>query len=246
MPAQGDFLQGLEQAGIVDASAIRPDQGAFASQGGQLFADAKQLAFRAVTALSECLVQAGPVQRGNALSVRDNTTFSTVFAGSLDGQPLMDSRRVLVLHLTDLSNSEERRSEVRGKLIIARGSSKYPLLIRRGSIEISLRNRNSGNPKIWALDVTGRRLQEVAFQVREGEIVFNASTTMNGFLLWLTRSSGPFLRHRKTALARIRSRFYSYYEKKDNTYVCGWCSPVRKCIRSTGLRERSFRKVEGS
>lgn len=178
VPAQGDFLRGLEQAGIIDAAAIRPDQGAFASEGGQLFADAKQLSFRAVTALSECLVQAGPVQHGNTLGVKDNTTFSTVFAGSLDGQPLMDSRRVLVLHLTDLSNSEEKRSEIRGKLIFARGSSKYPLLIRRGTAEISLRNRNSGTPKIWAIDVTGRRLQEVVFQVRDGEIVFIASTAM--------------------------------------------------------------------
>ncbi|GAT32220.1 hypothetical protein TSACC_2618 [Terrimicrobium sacchariphilum] len=180
VPAQGDFLRGLEQAGIIDASAIRPDQGTFASEGGQLFADAKQLSFRAVTALSECLVQAGPVQHGNALGVKDNTTFSTVFAGSLDGQPLMDSRRVLVLHLTDLSNSEEKRSEIRGKLIFARGSSKYPLLIRRGTAEISLKNRNSGTPKIWAIDVTGRRLQEVVFQVRDGEIVFVATTAMSG------------------------------------------------------------------
>lgn len=180
LPAQGDFLKGLEQAGIVDASAIRPEQGAFASEGGQLFADAKQLSFRAVSALSECLVQAGPAQRGNALSVKDNTTFSTVFAGSIDGQPLMESRRVLVLHLTDLSNSEEKRSEVRGKLTFARGSSKYPLLIRSGTVEISLKNRNSENPKIWAIDVTGRRLQEVLFQIRDGEIVFIASTAMSG------------------------------------------------------------------
>lgn len=180
LPADGDFLKGLEQAGIIDASAIRPDQGAFASEGGQLFADAKQLSFRAVTDLSECLVQAGPVQRGNALSVKDNTTFSTVFAGSLDGEPLMDSRRVLVLHLTDLSNSEEKRTEIRGKLSFARKSSKYPLLIRRGAAEISLRNRNAGTPKIWAIDVTGRRLQEVVFQARDGEIVFIASTDMSG------------------------------------------------------------------
>lgn len=180
LPADGDFLKGLEQAGIIDASAIRPDQGAFASEGGQLFADAKQLSFRAVTAFSECLVQAGPVQRGTALSVKDNTTFSTVFAGSLDGQSLIDSRRVLVLHLTDLSNSEEKRSEFRGKLIFERGSSRYPLLIRRGAAEISLKNRNSGNPKIWAIDVTGRRLQEVDFQIRDGDIVFTASTVMRG------------------------------------------------------------------
>jgi hypothetical protein len=200
LPAQGDFLKGLEEAGIIDASAIRPDQGTFASEGGQLFSDAKQLSFRAVTARSECLVQAGPVQRGNALSVKDNTTFSTVFAGSLDGQPLMDSRRVLVLHLTDLSNSEEKRTEMRGKLTFARKSSRYPLLIRRGTAEISLKSHNYENPTIWALDVTGRRLQEVAFQIRDGEVVFTASTAMGGItpmayeIIWpvpATSQDGP-------------------------------------------------------
>lgn len=176
LEASGDFTSYLEKDGLLREYNFQPAQGIFLSETGQIFANTKILSFKTITARSECLVQKESAQTGKVLNVKGNTTFSTVFAGSVDGRELSNSQRLLVLHLTDLRNSQEKRTEYRGKLIIARGTGKYPLLVRKGSAEITLKSTNEGIPQIWALAVSGERLREVPFTRSAGELTFTAST----------------------------------------------------------------------
>ena len=55
-----------------------------------------------ITSRSEGLVQAKASNSGKVLSVRNNSVFSAIFAGSIDNRPLQESRRILLLHLTDV------------------------------------------------------------------------------------------------------------------------------------------------
>lgn len=176
--AQSDFVAGLEKEHLVDPAAFVPQKGIFRSESGQIEANSATTSFKVITPKSECLIQSDASQAGVALNVNANTTFSSVFAGSVDGAELVSSRRILVLHLTDLRNSGEKRTEYHGKIIIARGTGKYPLLIKKGSAEITIKNSNPSDPKIWALAVSGERLFEVAFKRTEDRLTFTASTDL--------------------------------------------------------------------
>lgn len=175
-PPGGNLIPSLEENGFLKAAAFVPKEGKFESETGQLRVNSRQIAFRAVTPRSECLVQEGAAQEGNVLSVKGNTVFSTVFVGSVDGKVLTESRRLLVLHLTDLRNSQEKRTEYRGKLILGRGTGKYPLLARKGEVKITFKTQTQARPCIWALAVSGERLREVPFEQKEDHITFTAST----------------------------------------------------------------------
>ena len=130
--------------------------------------------FRVVTRKSEALIQEKQENRGSALTVVKNTTFSTIFAGSLDDRPLRESRHVLFLHLTDVKPGNARFTR-RGTRLRMYGKGDYPYLLKTGSAEISLKNCASGKAVLFALDVSGRRLKSIPFTEKNGLISFLAN-----------------------------------------------------------------------
>ena len=105
------------------------------------------------------------------LSVSGATAFCSVSASSMDGADLERSKRVLVLHLTDVLNTgaaftNDRRTDMTkwGEL---------PYLAAAGEAKISLRNANPGL-KIWAVAADGARLREVPATYGNGVYRFTA------------------------------------------------------------------------
>lgn len=178
IPADNDFTDTLTQAGLIDADAFKPGEGRLSSETGQIHSNATAQSFKVVTPRSEVLIQKGPEQTGDALRVSGNTTFSTVFAAAIDEQPLRSSGRILVLHLTDIRNTGERFIWKDGQLITL-DVGRYPLLLRRGTAEITLQTTRETAPDIWALDPTGKRLRKIdGVILKDGAVTFTASTDM--------------------------------------------------------------------
>ena len=150
--------------------------GTIVSSTGEITVVPSKKQLKVVTPRSEALVQEGDAQTGNLLSIRNNTTFSNVFAGALDNAPLAKSRRVLLIHTTNVMPSS-RYTLYRGKLLLHKTGA-MPYFIRKGSVEISLKNQGRGIPALYALDMHGNRIAEIPFSDRNGTITFTANNDL--------------------------------------------------------------------
>lgn len=148
-----------------------PTSGIRTSCTGELSFQPENNLFRVVTPKSEALIQQGKTNRGAALRLEENSTFSTVFAGSLDNRNLTESCRILLLHLTDVKPSNGRFTRYGTRLRVhAKGS--YPYLLRTGSVRVGLKNSAKGRIRLFALDSSGKRREEIPFAEQNGHISF--------------------------------------------------------------------------
>ena len=137
--------------------------------------------FRAVTEKSEALVQdKGMDNIGKLLKVSGNTTFSTVFAGSADNRSLAESRRILILHLTDVKPSKDKWG-IQGNQLkqyhhTPHGTDTYPHLLRIGQAKITLKTPLAETGKLYAVNQNGKRIAEIPFRKVEDGLEFSADT----------------------------------------------------------------------
>jgi len=131
------------------------------SSTGETFIDAEKLSFKVQTARSEVLAgQPAAELSGNFARVKFGESKAVVMVSSLDAAPLTDSKRILVIYLTDLKNSDTRWQD--GNILIEYG--RQPLLIRTDKAHLSL-SKNFAGYKLYALDTDGSRLREVPLSV---------------------------------------------------------------------------------
>ena len=114
---------------------------------------------------------AGPL----AFSVRGH--HATVSASALDGKPLVASKRVLVMHLTDVSNAGMVYLGKNRNYVLARGAKDAKQMMHRGVAEISLAVASADRFRVWALDTSGRRVREVPIRLADGRLGFTAEVT---------------------------------------------------------------------
>ncbi len=152
-----------------------PKGPAYVSSTGELFTDTKAGTFKVVTPKSEALVTPGRSLEGKRLKVAGNTVFATVFAGSLDNQPLESSKRILVLHLTDVKATGQKLGVIENRLRMYNWGNFIPYLVRRGSAKITL-DLGPGSYTVRALGVDGAKLHEVPAVVAADGLSFTAAT----------------------------------------------------------------------
>ena len=121
-------------------------------------------------------LEAGPLRfeivRRDGPVLQDNS--ATIWASSLDGRPLVESRRILVSHLTDLCNEGQTFEDATFRVLLKWGH--LPHLVRAGRTEISLALRPA-DFTVYALDTAGRRVREVPHtrDLTSGRISFTAN-----------------------------------------------------------------------
>ena len=102
-----------------------------------------------------------------------NSTAATVWASSLDSQPLARSSRLLLTHLTDVQNSGIRYAQRSRKTLLEWGG--LPHLARNGKAEIRLAVTSAKAYKVYALSLGGRRVAEVPSRAENGRLAFTAA-----------------------------------------------------------------------
>ena len=116
---------------------------------------------------------------------RENTP-STIFATSLDGAPLAESRRILVTHLTDCRAKGFATTDELGSIILRWRGDNNPdgttsIYLKEGVAEVELDldiGNNGNNPfRVFALATDGKRECEVpcSFDPATGRLRFTAS-----------------------------------------------------------------------
>jgi len=133
------------------------------TKSGDLTVDSPRTA--AVCSIDKRNLKAGP------LAVTDVTTFCSVSASAMDGAKLTDSKRVLILHVTDVRNTDMLFTN--DKCTDVKDWGRLPYLAKTGSAQIALKNSNRGL-KVYALGADGSRLREVPAKYADGAYVFTA------------------------------------------------------------------------
>ena len=120
-----------------------------------------------------------------ALRVEMENVPATIWASSLDGASLAESRRILVTHLTDVQNTGASYADA--DMTVLKDFGRLPHLLRDGRAEIELllgkEHPSSLKPtpaewQVWALGTDGRRECEIPFAIdpSTGHLRFTAST----------------------------------------------------------------------
>jgi len=97
---------------------------------------------------------------------------ATVWVSALDRNPIRQSRRLLVTHLTDLQNADIRYAEAERKTLLDWG--RLPHLVRAGKAEVSIRLESPNEYRVWALAPSGKRLAELPARLEGDALCFTA------------------------------------------------------------------------
>ena len=102
------------------------------------------------------------------MKIRNATTLSTIALISLDGKPLRETGSAVLFHLTDVCNSNIHFANEMKTLVLKKGN--LPLLLRRGSAEISLASQRPF--KVTALNCDGGPKGEIPGKLANGTFSF--------------------------------------------------------------------------
>lgn len=152
----------------------------FRNDNGELELDAAQGTFLVRTDRSEgFLLKEGRELHGEFASVKAQKGFSAVLVAAMDEKTLAQSARCLLLHLTQTVN---RGMEFRSQecSVLEKWSQKPGgLLFRRGEAAVTL-SRDLSGYRLYALNLAGRRLQELPMTVRNGKTLIRMKTDLGG------------------------------------------------------------------
>ena len=111
------------------------------------------------------------------LQVSDNKLFSAYAASAMDGKNLADSKKILLLHITDIKHGNNNYKLYRDNLRVYSWNA-APALIRKASAKISLTNYAAGEIEIYALNMVGKKLRKVPYTVKNNVISFTVDNTI--------------------------------------------------------------------
>lgn len=170
------LLSMMKDRGIgAPGQAAEPARKYFRSETGEITIDGP----RDVLVLDTPRTAGGYAPAGQALQtikggvrVEVDGSDATVWVSGLDDQPIRQSRRLLVTHLTDLQNTGIRYAEPARQILQDWG--RLPHLVRAGKASVSVRLETPEQYKVWALSPSGKRLAEVPAKAAGDALVFTA------------------------------------------------------------------------
>ena len=143
------------------------------SSTGQIRLDSRRKEFTVKTDLTESVTLPSGTLSAGILRVSEADSFQTVAAISLDGKPLAGSGSILLLHLSDVGNSNYTFANELRNVVTAVGGR--PLLVRRAAARVEL---SSDRPfRVEALNSEGRSYGEIKGSFHDGVFEFPVDTT---------------------------------------------------------------------
>lgn len=178
-----DFAQGVQllrdknilpKENITDAS-----KEIYQSDTGEITLRLNERLAKVVTPNSEA-VAIKPTTKNESLgklTVKSSSVPATVAIVSVDAKKsLSESKRMVLIYSTDTTATDFTTS-VSGEYLKFRG--KQPILVQVGklSAELQLPEANSQNYKLYALRLTGERVEEVPTKIANGKMLINLDTS---------------------------------------------------------------------
>ena len=148
----------------------------FTSDTGQITLIPSAGMFKVITPRSESFVlgNATPVA-GQSVEVTGDGNFATVCVAAMDGKPVARSNHLLLIHLTDLQNTNIAYLNAKQTQLEEWG--KLPHLVRTGKVALQLKREAAGkNPVLYPLDQAGRRQKPLDFATDGNTLLLHLDT----------------------------------------------------------------------
>lgn len=113
----------------------------------------------------------GAVVAGN-LRAKISGAPATVWVHSLDGAEIPRSRRLLLTHVTDVQGEGARYSDDSMTTTLKWGARP---LMRNGSAKVAVKHSDAEHCVVYALETSGRRLETIPAEAKDGWLVFTVS-----------------------------------------------------------------------
>ena len=113
----------------------------------------------------------GAVVAGH-LKARITGAPATVWVHSLDGAEIPRSRRLLLTHVTDVQGEWAKYSDDSMTTTLKWGARP---LMRNGSAKVAVKHSDAAHCVVYALETSGRRLETIPSEAKDGWLVFTAS-----------------------------------------------------------------------
>ncbi len=167
------IVKEMKRKGILSPQNISdPEKGIFQSDTEELILRSGEKRMSILTPRTEAVcMTAGGVADLNTFSVRRNSADSCIAFCSVDGMPLSQSRRIVILYLTEEANSGMTLAANRATLLSI-GSA--PALARTGILELTIRRQ--GSWKLHALGINGSRREKVALSTSPDGLFLHLDT----------------------------------------------------------------------
>jgi hypothetical protein len=160
-PGYEGLLDDLAAAGHIPPGHYEPAERIFRSIGGELELDQARERFQALSDACEAFVlPAGEKAQGRFLAADNRLGRAVIAAISADGQPLAQSRRMLLLHLTDTQATKAKFASSEMEQLDSWGEP--PFLAARGEATMTLLGASSRKYELYAVNTAGKRLGAVA------------------------------------------------------------------------------------
>lgn len=146
----------------------------YESSTSEMVLDRKNETWKLVTARSEAFIApAGHSFKGDFANLKNSRGWSSTLIASIDKNPLKESSRILILHLSDVKNTNMRFDDP--EMTILRAYGTLPHLARRAESVLTFNDSREGW-KLYALKQDGSRGEEVAFERANGKASAKLST----------------------------------------------------------------------
>ncbi|NLB69176.1 MAG: hypothetical protein GX804_05770 [Lentisphaerae bacterium] len=174
-PADESLLGGNVFTTKAELKSYQSRDKQYVADNGKFRLDGKTGTAAVDTDLTDAIVrQAGDdAVVAGALSVSKVTTFASISASSMDNKRLEDSKRILIMHITDVNNTGMIFSDKGHSNMEKQGN--LPYLVKKGSANIKLQNSNPGL-RVYALNSDGtRRNNAVPSEYSDGAYSFRVA-----------------------------------------------------------------------
>ncbi|MBN8216368.1 MAG: hypothetical protein J0L75_06975 [Spirochaetes bacterium] len=174
MNATNLAAEGLLGAGAFDPATLRTR-----SETGEVEIDAAGGTMKVASPRFEALVlpDKGALS-GSALAAKSLDGYGVLYLASMDGAAIAKSRRLLFLHLTDVS-SQKLKYRSRSKNLVEDWGSPQRV-VAAGSMDISIKTEAAADLKLWGCDLSGKRVEELPLKKGGGSVSFTAETVKDG------------------------------------------------------------------
>ena len=165
-----------EAVGAEDAQAAEPAEGYYEEPSGEgtdsLRLDRERGSFVIDTPrTSGGFAEEGAVVAGN-LRAKISGAPATVWVHSLDGAEIPRSRRLLLTHVTDVQGEGARYSDDSMTTTLKWGTRP---LMRNGRGNVAVKHDDAEHCVVYALETSGRRLETIPAEAKDGWLVFTVS-----------------------------------------------------------------------
>lgn len=154
------------------ALATLKKTGEITSSTGEITLNRTKKSLRIITPRSEVLTGSGALSGQVIVSAKPNS-YQTIALMSMDGKPLAESAKILLVQLTDLSNNGLRFEDKSRRVLLDWGA--LPQMLERGSAELILALPHRMRVVPLALDGTPSQ-QELPTEYRNGRQSFRIAT----------------------------------------------------------------------